>query len=154
MGVEFQSTENSMLGFCHILTTFVKRRMKLKTPLQLYLQLQWCLQLHSPGSSSVWRHPRSRLPDESSGDETYVTIELCRGCVIFYVPCATWCTSLLCRIRPTMHRLGARRELMVVVVRRRALCPKFAGYRACVGRRVFTAILPSVSLPPYLSTIR
>ena len=32
--------------------------------------------------------PRRRLPDESSGDETYVAIELCRCCVIFNVPCA------------------------------------------------------------------
>ena len=54
-----------------------------------------------------------------------------------------------------MHRLGARRELMVmVVVRRRALCQNnFAVWRACLGRRVFTPILPGVYLPPYEPTI-
>ena len=62
-------------------------RMKLKTPLQLYLWLinmvvKMVVKTHLAISS------RS-LPDESSGDETYVAIELCRCCVIIYVPCAT-----------------------------------------------------------------
>ena len=34
-----------------------------------------------------------------------------------------------------------------------SLCQNVAAYRACVGRRVFTAILPGLSLPPHLSTI-
>ena len=70
--------------------------------------------------------------------------------LLCHLQCAT-SYHLLCRIPPTMHRLGARLELMVVHGgEKESSVPELCSLETVCGQAcIYRHILPGASLPPY-----